>query len=732
MEEDIYIRFLRQYYEEHGTINDIPYKFVAMFEGERLCVYDFLKNIRNRHRAYIGEGKIMNGYNTKLSLARYQALDEMGYDWNSNPLKTKETVKTEPEILYLRSHYAEFGTINDILYGTEVNFNGKVLKIGDYLKTVRERHAYYVKKEDKKYATSEVFVARYRLLDEMDFDWEPHKRIPQKQIQNDICLKYLREHYLAYGTIDDITQKDIVEYDNQKIEIGKFLSHSRSNYRRYMAGNVVDSCASKVMLERYKALEQMNFIWEPQAYKASINSEQDPYIEYLHYYYEKYGTINDIKSRFVTVFNGQSLNIGFFLSRMRSNYRRYQSGEVSHHYGSKLSLQRYRLLEEMNFDFAPEKKETIQEIAEKHGLSVESLLKLYRKFDGDIDKALKIALSKSQTQHKKESRTDEQYTLEHLLKFFDIDFESLVQFLNHRKGEKKNSSDQVLRYKDMTLREFCVQNGYNYDVLVRAVRLKINVGCDESLVSLVNRSIIELNTQGQKRPSNWIYTKYGNEVLVKHMLLFIGFNSDSILNDMSKNVIGLDEAFMKASFNRYSKNQFRYLEGIYRDYVDFYHKLSSDEDCDSQSFSEKMVTKAGDLISYYHLNQDEFNAIRESFFCYTDAVYKFHLCDVGFEKDNDKRVEKILTYRLDSDDIEEAFFIPLKFDSKVLIGRDSNLYQRRLLLKNLTVSWNDLGQEERENKIIQYGLTDEEVYYVDATRKNIDRVKAMVLEKIKK
>lgn len=729
MEDDIYIRFLRQYYEEHGTINDIPFKFVVMFEEKRLCVYEFLKNVRNRHRAYIGEGKTMNGYNSKLSLSRYQALDEMGYDWNANTLKTAASVKTEPEILYLRSHYAKFGTINDIPYGTEVNFNGKVLKIGSYLKTVRERHAYYIRKENKRYATSEIFVERYRLLNEMDFDWEPNKRIPQKQAQNSICLKYLRYHYLETGTIDDITSKAVVEYDNQRIEIGRFLEHTRFNHRRYMAGNITDSCASPVMLERYETLEQMNFIWEPQAYRSNTYIEKDPYIQYLRYYYKKYGTINDIKARFVTKFNDQPLNIGDFLSKMRYSYSRYINGDTSHNYGSNLLLQRYQILKEMGFDFMPEKKETIQEIAEKHGLSAASLAKLYRKFEGDMDKALKVAISKQRVENKKENKANEQYTLDNLLNFFEIDFESLVEFLNRKKIEKKSSPDQVLRYENMTLREFCVQNGYNYEVLARAIRLKMRADCDESLESLVNRSIIELNTFGQKRPSNWIYTKYGNEVLVKHMLLFIGFNSANILNDMSRNVISLDEAFINASFKRYSKNKYQYLEGIYLDYIDFYHELSDDDTCDCQTFEEKMVAKAETLISYYNLNQAEFNVIRESFFCYTDAVHKFHLCDVGFEKDDDRRIHKILNYRLDSDDIEEAFFIPLKFDGKVLIGRDSDLYKRRVLLKNLTVSWNDLGEEEREKRIIQYGLTAEEVYYVDTTRKNIDRVKATVLEK---
>ena len=44
---------------------------------------------------------------------------------------------------------------------------GKTLKIGSYLKVLRERHVHYVKGETTRYANSEIFVARYQILDEM-------------------------------------------------------------------------------------------------------------------------------------------------------------------------------------------------------------------------------------------------------------------------------------------------------------------------------------------------------------------------------------------------------------------------------------------------------------------------------------------------------------------------------------------------------------------------------------
>ena len=129
------------------------------------------------------------------------------------------------------------------------------------------------------------------------------------------------------------------------------------------------------------------------------------------------------------------------------------------------------------------------------------------------------------------------------------------------------------------------------------------------------------------------------------------------------------------------------------------------------------------LVKEYHLSKEEFDILKDSFTKYTEMVYSFHLFEVGFEKNKDKRLQKIIAYRFDEDDIEEAFFIPLKFEERVLLGRDSELYKRRTILKNLTVSWSYLTEEEKQSKIKAHNLTEEELHYVNSTRQHIDEVK---------
>ena len=272
----------------------------------------------------------------------------------------------------------------------------------------------------------------------------------------------------------------------------------------------------------------------------------------------------------------------------------------------------------------------------------------------------------------------------------------------------------------MTLREFCTKNGYNYDIISKVVRLKMSKLCDEPLESLINRCLIDSKKNLQKSPSTWIYAKYGNELLVRHMLIYVEANPASVLRDMSWHAISIEEAFQREAFRQNSKNKFNYLEGVYNDFIDYYQELSNKEQEDKE---EALVAYMDTLVKEYHLSKEEFDILKDSFTKYTEMVYSFHLFEVGFEKSKDKRLQKIIAYRFDEDDIEEAFFIPLKFEERVLLGRDSELYKRRTILKNLTVSWSYLTEEEKQSKITTHNLTEEELHYVNSTRQHIDEVK---------
>ena len=253
--------------------------------------------------------------------------------------------------------------------------------------------------------------------------------------------------------------------------------------------------------------------------------------------------------------------------------------------------------------------------------------------------------------------------------------------------------------------------------------------CQEDLQSLINRCIVEYKTNGQQRPATWIYSKYGNEVLVSHLLTYLKLDSEAILHDMTKNCINLEQAMENNCFARASKQQYDYLEFIYRDVVKAYKNASSSGIIDKDELYEASLIVLEQKKIEFNLTDEEVSFVNRCFEHYTTAVEQYRLFDVGFEKDEDKRVQKIIDYHLDEDEIEEAFFMPLKFDQKALIGRDSELYKRRILLKNIIVSWAYISEEEQQEKVTRYNLTTEEIKYVVETRHKIDQTKQKVLKK---
>ena len=84
--------------------------------------------------------------------------------------------------------------------------------------------------------------------------------------------------------------------------------------------------------------------------------EKDIYLRYLRYHYSIYGTINNIKDNDTVEFEGQTLKIGWFKRAIRNKYSYYIQGLNKRGCNSKLSIRRYQVLTELNFEWTPQKK----------------------------------------------------------------------------------------------------------------------------------------------------------------------------------------------------------------------------------------------------------------------------------------------------------------------------------------------------------------------------------------
>lgn len=726
MSDDIYIRYLESHYKKHGTINNIDTKMVVEFEGEKLHIGRFLKNIRFRHKKYI-ESPAKENANT-LSLQRYEALDKMGFEWQKGHYKSKESAIEEPAILYLRKHYLEHKTINDIDRNQTVIFNGQELKIGRYLTKLRELHSEYLRGIKNNKCSSPLALMRYSILEELEISWNVKIGQKRKTKTEDIRIRYLREHFAKNGTINDIKTTTIVEYEGQTINIGNFITMVKKQYHKYQDGINYMGSFSEVAIERYQIFEELGIIWELKARRIQQKDENDPYIEYLKEHFQIHGTINNITVHDIVEYHGMKLNIGNFISKIRTSHTKYLSASPELKKATSITLRRFEELDKMGFIWSKGNDINYTKIAQEHGVSRSSLTKAIKQFGGDVDKALKICLSRKKTQERKKTTKKDNYSIKNILDEFNIDIETLIKYLEKEKPELRREKGIIKHDLSESLRSFCIRNGYNYNIILRAIKMRKENAPDESLESLIEKSKHEYLKEGQSSPITWVYTKYDDEILVKHLFLSLGFDYHSILRDMLENDINLDIAFENESFRRNKKDK-SYLEGIYHDLINFYRIINASTEYTEETASNALIEYVEDMIKEYHLSKEEFDVLNTSFNHYTSAVSMYRLFDVAFEENIERKIDKIIFYGLDEDDIEESFFIPLKFEQKVLIGRESELYRRRIILKNLTISWNLLTEEEQKQKIVTYSLTEKERTYITSTRSKIDQTKQKVYSK---
>ena len=131
--------------------------------------------------------------------------------------------KDEKRFKYLVKHYEEFGTINDITTESVVEFEGEELRIGSFFDYIRTAHKIYTEQKEGSYAYSERSLKRYALLDEMGFDWNPGSK-RTASIENDVFIRYLRQHFNEFGTINDIASNAEVEFEGKILKIGSSFS----------------------------------------------------------------------------------------------------------------------------------------------------------------------------------------------------------------------------------------------------------------------------------------------------------------------------------------------------------------------------------------------------------------------------------------------------------------------------------------------------------------------------
>ena len=721
MSDDIHMRYLQQYYKDHGSIADVEAtgsEFV-IFDGQKIYIAKFLSRMREEHRKYIDPNK--RGNISAKTLTRFNRLEKMNFSWEKTRKKRGQLALDEKPIKYLKYHYSQNKTINDISYEDVVEFEGEELKIGAFIKKVCHDHYEYLRGEKK--ASSPIHLMRYSFFEDMEFEWDNEKRNAFRIVSNDIMIRYLKYHYSKHKTINDIGCEDVVIFEEQELNIGTYLTRIRTKHREYIKDSINGAGTSLLSQERYRILESMGIEWvrQPKAKAILANEQDDPYIKFLQEYYQEHGTINNIPEKKIIEVNGEKLQIGAFLQRIRARFREDSQNNFAN--VPELRQIRYQALQELEFSFQiPEKGPSLNQIARENNIDEQLFQRLVKKLSGDKEKAIKIIKSLEKINRRKEQETQKDLIISKFLQQNNLSLRSFLIAIN--KKSIINNKKQVEYNDEMTLEEFCLVNKYNFGIISKAIRLKTKLLPEEDFSSLINRVVVDTNITTKRFISSWIYAAYPNVLLIRSLLTENNLSWESVFRNIRENIYTLDEALVAEAFRSNRENGQLYLEGLYYEYVDLAKKLNNNPD-------KKILLEEykEHIVSEYSLTEEEIGTITKSFTTYEDISHQIQLLDVAFEKNPEIKETKIIQYNFTEKDIEEALLFPLSFQETEVIGKNSELYQRRQLIKNITSTWQSLSSEEKNTLVDNNNLTPTEISYVISTTKAIASTKEKVLKK---
>lgn len=490
------------------------------------------------------------------------------------------------------------------------------------------------------------------------------------------------------------------------INLGIQVSIRRSIYNAMQKGEQYLNCRNLTEEEIIWYTKQ-GMIWDYEAWQEEV------YKQAILKWKEEHPDKNNLdikKNEKINLEGIGQVKIGIKIANIRQIYKKQQEGKGT---TSKKPLTKKQIAwyteHGMIWDYKKYQEEH-KGTSQKRQTSLEKYTEL---FNGDNKKAERVVACLEDLREKRKRRKKQNLNMDNILQEFNVDQEELLKQLGRTRTQEKENQPVLMKGEE-TLRKFCIDNGYNYEIISRSVKLHRMLP-SSNLEEVMNRAIIDYNYREQKQPSTWIYEKYGN--LIKHILTNLNLDSSAILKNMTDNVVTLEEAIRHDVFLRCRKESSNaWLEEPYNYLVEELDNTKGEE-----QVTEDIVSTGKKLIDDYHLSREEFSILVESFGRYANAIRGYQMYDVGLETKEERRIEKIKAYQMPEEDIEESFFIPLNFENGVLLGRQSELYQRRNLMRQYIIDWNEYSDDEKIEVIKTNHFNAAEVEYMERTRKEIDK-----------
>lgn len=598
----------------------------------------------------------------------------------------------------LEAYYQEHGNLN-LHKNYTVMVSGVTFNLSEFVNSQRKSYRKMMGLLDSD-KVAMMTITKKELLDKLSMDWDPVETSWKKY------YAILKQYYEEHGNIY-ICERAKIKVGDEDVAIGKFLERQRRAYRKRSGENL--SNVSPMSDEHLELLEKLGMIWDPLEVVWQRN------YQLFKEYYQTYGDL-EIPYHYKVEVNGEAVNLGVALSGQRKAYRK-RVGESDADTYAPMSDEHLELLEEIDFvdsikqrryayDFGDGTKYYSKLAISNHiGISVHMFNDYFQKFHHDVEKA--IVFCQLNKQFRLEKKRKASTTTSELLEI-DVNLDQMNSQPDREKGQARCNLPEI---EGKTLRDFCIENGYNYGVILRKFKNKLGKNHLQSADRLLAEAISEYKEGGQQKPATWIYGKYDNSILFHHFCLSLKLDTMRVFADIKNYSLSIEQAIEIECFRQKSQGNYDFLIPLFQQFITNLKNqgIAFQDGRESEDFLANMK-------SQYHLSSDEYAVFESAFLKYQTTIRQFYIHNVAFEPTWKGKEEKILKYQLTNEEVQESCLLPLVFEQNVFLEVDQERKQRQLLLKELVGCWDSFSKEERIEQQRLCQLTVDEVAYIDTTR----------------
>ena len=328
--------------------------------------------------------------------------------------------------------------------------------------------------------------------------------------------------------------------------------------------------------------------------------------------------------------NGKTINLKSYLTRLCYIYKAMQKGNQYRDYKN-LTEEEIKWWTDhgMNWDLVSKRKKNNRS-SEKQLIEEYAIL-----MSGNIEKARKVVACLTMLKTKRQTQV---WTVNNIMKKFQIDFINLQYCFEKCKENLSLSAPNQTMHQNQTLKQFCTENSYNYEIIKYALRLSKFYEQD-TLEQIIERAIESYRYKDQESVAPWIYEKYGEDII--DILKLLNVNSNSVIKNMNKYVICIEESLQHEAFkiSKKRKNEV-WLEVLYNYIIEEKVDIKNDKN----EVVNDLVIASQEIARDYQLTNEELATLAQSLSNYLKIMKQYQMVNIELgTKSDEKGRQKVKT-----------------------------------------------------------------------------------------